>query len=154
MLKFIGQEESNSDDLPWINDYLEEGGEVDDSFPVTKIVLGAKGLLVFTANFKGFIFKKSKMYDYVLEALDIWVKGGTVIHPLFAVAQRGGKLALAVDNELEDSVWLKDKNSWEQRLKKGAVSGLDTTPINPLLATSPPTTSSGRNPRRKDTAAE
>lgn len=150
-LKFISPNDSeNNEDLPWVNEYLNTVGQVGDSSVVRRIVQTPKGYLIISSSFKGFVFNKSTMAKHLTEALAVWITNQTINYPLFAVAVAGGKLQLAIDDEMESSQWLKDNNSWEQRLKKVRGSGYLEEPSNPLLPTSPPTSLNGK--RGKQTA--
>jgi len=155
-LKVIVASESDSNDVPWVNEYLETTGEPGDSCVVISVKKTAKGLLVIGSKFKGFLFSKSAIAGFLTEALDAWVSNSTINYPLFMIAETGGKVNLAIDEELSPSIWVSDKKgvSWEQKLKKTRVSGLNTPKSNPLLPTPPPTTSSGRRIKQPDIAEQ
>lgn len=155
-LKVIVASDTGSNDVPWINEYLETEGEEGDSCTVVSVKKTPKGLLVIGSKFKGFLFSKSAIAGFLTEALDAWVSNSTINYPLFMIAESGGKVNLAIDEELEPSIWVCDKKgiSWEQKLKKTRVSGLNTPKSNPLLPTPPPTTSSGKKAKQTGTPQE
>ena len=147
-LKFISPESNDSgNDVPWVNEYVEAGGNTGDSFPVIKIISGSKGYTVVTSAFKGFIFAKSQMHKFLAEALTAWITNSTINYPLFAVASKDGKIQLAIDDELEPSSWVQDGKFYEQKLKKTQGSGLTGNSSNPLLPTPPLTSGGGRKGR-------
>jgi len=139
------------DDLPWSNDYITEGGEPDTASLVTKVVKSPKGLMVIAQDFKGFLFTKSSIYAYLLEALEVWKSNSTTNHPLFAIVLSNGKITLAVDDELPPTVWIEStKNkAWEQKSKKNKGDGLKQTASNPFLPTPPPASTSTRRGNTK-----
>jgi len=135
-LKFISPEnQSNTDDLPWVNEYIQSYGDVGDAFPVISIISGAKGYLVLTGTFKGFLFKDSSIAKFLIEALEVWIARPGHNHTLFAVANGQGKLDLAIDDESDLSTWVKDKKGWEQKIKKTASSQSEAVTSNPFLTT-------------------
>lgn len=140
----IEDQERTGDDLPWINDYLDGEGEPGDTFLVKRVAFTRKGLLVETSKFKGFLFTNSGMYEFLLEALELWEKNATYAHPLFAVANKSGKLGLAIDDEGAEVKWTGSKKSkaWTQNPKSNGDSGSQEKPSNPLLPYPPLTTPS------------
>lgn len=155
-LKRISTDELNSNDLPWVNEYLDSEGSEGDTCLVTDIKKTSKGFLVIGTKFKGFLFNKSAIAGFLEEALAVWVSNSTINYPLFMIAESGGKVELAIDEELEPSIWVMDKkgSSWTQKTKKSRVSGLNTPKSNPFLPTPPPTQSSGKKAGTKGTAME
>lgn len=153
-LKRISVESSDSNDLPWVNEYLDLEGEVGDSCIVTDVKKTPKGYLVIGSKFKGFLFNKSAIAGFLAEAIEVWVANSTINYPLFIIAESGGKVDLAIDEELEPSTWIMDKKgtSWTQKVKKSRVSGLNIPKSNPFLPTPPPTSSSGRRGKQTDIA--
>jgi hypothetical protein len=144
-LKFISPNDSdNSQDLPWVNEYVKTVGDPGDSSLVTKVVKGEKGFLIIAQAFKGFLFSKSSIAKHLEEALEIWITNSVDNYPLFAVASPKGKIELAVDDELESSVWVKTDNTWEQKIKKNQAFGSNTQTSNPFLPKNPPPTTNGR----------
>lgn len=139
--------ETSENEVPWIAQYLDENGTEGDSFPVTMVSKSSKGFLILTDHFKGFLFEKSSVYKFLDEALSYWVSNQGINYPLFAIADKGGKLQLAVDDELEPSLWTKSGMKFEQKLKKSLASSSTTPKSNPFLPTPPPTPSNGKKAR-------
>lgn len=143
-LVVIAEEEQSQNDVPWVNEYLSSFmGEEGDSTFVTDVRKTPKGLMVIGQDFKGFVFERSNMTGFLLEALEAWVSNSTINYPLYAIALSGGKINLAVENEEEPTLWTVDKSgrAWTQKRKKAQGSGLTTPTSNPLLPTLPPTSS-------------
>lgn len=151
-LRMFVTPDSNDEDLPWVNEYVVTVGKVGDSFPVVSIKKSSRGLLILTDSFKGFLFAKSEIYKFLLDALSQWTTNAAIAYPLFAIALDGGKLTLAVDDEMQPSTWVEDKKgvSWEQKLSRKKQSGSNPIASNPFLPTPPPTTS-GKNGRSSAT---
>jgi len=145
-LREFPSDKGRNDELPWVNEYLDDGGEPNTASFVTDVRKSAKGIMVIAEDYKGFLFKNSSIHDFLLEALDAWITNGTINYPLFAIALEDGKVNLAVDDELEPSVWVvvtKNKH-WTQKRKKGKADGLKVPKSNPFLPTPPPTTARTR----------
>lgn len=141
VLKAFESAQNTDDNTPWANEYLDEGGEEDTASFVTKIVKTPKGLLVIGEDFKGFLFKKSAIYEFLLEAIEAWKSNSTINYPLFAIVLSGGKVTLAVDDELHPTIWIEEtKNKiWVQKRKKDKGDGSKVLMPNPFLPTPPPT---------------
>lgn len=146
-LRTIGDDNGKSNDLPWVNEYLTQGGTVGDATFVRTLKLGENGILVLGTDFKGFLYKRSQIHKFLLEALSAWVTNQVSSHPLYMVATKGGKLSLAIDDSEPYTNWIEEtKNkSYEQKRKKDSDGGVVLTPSNPFLPTPPPT----QNGRRK-----
>lgn len=144
-LRVINDGSSDSNDLPWVNEFIELGGDVGTSSFVKNIKKGSNGYLILAEDFKGFLFAKSAIAKYIAEALELWVSNAASSYPLYAIADKGGKLSLAVDDDEALTVWIEEtpNKSWEQKRKKGKGDGLRLPKSNPFLPTPPPT-SNGR----------
>jgi hypothetical protein len=152
VLRRIGIDQVNQEsDLPWVNDYVRTIGEKGDSSVVTRVVSTDKGFLIVCKDFKGFLFNKSSLHGFLSEALEVWIQNSTVNFPLFGIASATGKLELAVDDEIESSDWIKQNNTWEQRLKKAQGSGYIGVVYNPLLPVPPLTPSNGKKTKSNAT---
>jgi len=151
-LKRIGLEESSSYEVPWIKDYFLAGGEIGDSSYVESVKKTEKGYLILCQDFKGFLFGNSSITKFLEEALKEWTSQNTKAYPLYAIADKGGKVGLAVDDSELPTDWLETAkgSSWEQRRKKDQVSTSIGKQSNPFLLTPPPT-SNGRKKASTDT---
>lgn len=153
-MKFIEDDNRSINDLPWVNEYLSGIGEEGDVSPVEEIIPSPKGLIVICKDFKGFLFKNTKIYDRILEATEHWRINPNPGYTLFAQALSSGKIAIAIEESL-DGIFSVDK--------KGKVSvkcGKDTTELdqnnsNPFIRTNipAPTTSTKRKGTNGGTSA-
>lgn len=151
-LKRIRTESSNSDELPWVSDYVMEDPErIDTALWTEEIFQTPKGYLVVTSSFKGFIFTNSSMFSFLREALELWIGGVSTPYPLFAIASRSGKIELAIDDEMPRSWWTKDGRRWIQKRGKDKGSSLTSPPVNPLISSPSQTSGGTRAKRTKDT---
>jgi len=141
---------SKDDAIPWANDYIDQGGMPNSTTLVCHVRRSAKGIIVIGEDFKGFLFKGSSIHDFLLEALEAWITNGTVNYPLFAIALDNGKINLAVDDELEPTIWkvLTKGKHWEQKEKKKKGDGSNHLRLNPFLPVPPPTSG---NTRKRNT---
>jgi hypothetical protein len=141
-LQPVYEPSDNGDDLPWLNEYLEELGsyaiELGNAIELKEIVPGPKGMLLLTLSFKAFAFKKSKLFDYLTEYLGK-VHGGTIF--LYSV---GKKVAMAVDADYGDVVLLDLGGRYQQT----PITELPSThPIRVEFETGKPPTPKSRKPR-------
>lgn len=150
-LRTFGEDGSSSQELPWINDYVVSGGKVGDASFVRNIKRTENGYLILAEDFKGFLFNKSQIARFLGEALEVWVSNSSASFPLYAIAAKGGKLNLAVDDEESLTVWIEETKgrSWEQKRKKGQGSGVPVTKSNPFLPDLTPPSTPKRGTRGK-----
>jgi hypothetical protein len=141
VLRTIGEDISSTNDLPWVNEYLTQGGEINSASFVRNIRTCENGLLVLATDFKGFLFKRSQIHKFLLEAIEVWVSNTTINYPLYAIACKGGKISLAVEDTEKPTVWIVEQKGilWEQKRKKDPDAGLVLPKSNPFLPTPPPT---------------
>lgn len=79
---FLELEDENQLDLPWLAEWKHAKKNEGTTFIVQKILLRPKGLMVFTSEFKVFIWKSSKAHNHILEHVG---KALTPENPLEAV---------------------------------------------------------------------
>lgn len=105
-LRFIDETPSfgERDDLPWISEYNPDdpltGGKV--ASPVQKLIFGAKGCLVLATDYKSFLFKESKIYAFMQDAVKYWKEDpkNSAIPGLFLCTS--SKNSLAFDDDIQD----------------------------------------------------
>lgn len=141
MLKRIAEDDSRGNDLPWVNDYLETIGEPEDASRVVKMLVTLKGILVICEDFKGFLFKNSKSYDAIKEAIPIWKTQKELPFAVFGIASSTGKLGLAVDSDFSSVAIVDKKGNVDFKSPNGDSSSPQSEP-NPFLVNliTPPTT--------------
>lgn len=66
-IQFIDEQEQNQQDLPWITEWKGAKKAEGTAFTALKLLLRPKGLMVFTSDFKVFIWKSSKAHNQILE---------------------------------------------------------------------------------------
>lgn len=130
--------ESSGERKPYLNDYLMDNPEeIGQATIVTKVVKRLKGWLICTDKYTAFIFNKTKIADYLTEALDSWYGRKAVSYPLYCIPDENGKPELAVDDEQKPSFWAKDGHEYSQSLGKKATSSSKKKTQNPLLPSPP-----------------
>lgn len=118
-MKFIEDYQPISDDLPWANEYISSGiGEVNDISQVNELIFTTKGILVLTDLFKGFIFSKSKTYQYIQEAKKFWGENSDPGYSLFAKVESSGKISIAVDTDTFSTFYLESNKKVIIKSKK------------------------------------
>lgn len=137
-LKFVVSEESNSDDLPWLNEYLEENPEKEGKYvsAIQEFIIVPKGIMVISLDYKGFLFKDSKIYKFLVEAMDYWKVDpkNAQINGLFFTAS--SKPNIAIDEEITDvTVIFESKKRvtlrWGGKTKKSIGDNGDNNPFLP-----------------------
>lgn len=152
-MRLIEDEKRDFNDLPWVNEYINSViGEEGDVSPVSKMFFTAKGLLVLTKDFKGFIFKESKTYRHIYDAIPHWKASPSLPFRLYAQALSSGKLAIAIE-DTEDSVLIVDSsNGLSFKSSDGEDGSLGGDSTNPFIPNLPVPTTSGKTRRQKSTA--
>lgn len=103
-----------SDELPWLKDFVRQLGNYDYPQPVVSCFLGSKGILVTTAEWKGFAFKRSRVYDYLYEALMYIKETVETQHTIVACGNEAGKLVLGLDRSTGKTVWSVEETAFHQ----------------------------------------
>ena len=132
VLQRVETQSFSGDNLPWVNEFVDETGEVNFASPVTRIAKTLKGYIVQTEDFKGFVFKESKMYDFISEAIKHWAKDGNLQYGIYGIANKQGKLELATDTDYSSVVLVDKKGNVEVKSPNGA-SASTQEPTNPFL---------------------
>jgi hypothetical protein len=152
-IKLIGETNSNGDELPWVNKFVSPDGSDNFASQVSAIIPGQKGYLILAEHFKGFLFYGSSVANHMQEALPIWGVQKSLQFGVFAVAVRGGKLSLAIDEDFECTATLGSNGRLDIKFSTGDTVA-DPTQSNPFLPKSiqsPPTTSRrGRSKSREE----
>lgn len=122
-----------SDDLPWMKDYARTTNIENEVLSVIEVYVGTRGILLLTSRCKQFIFKREKMYQFLIEALDVWITDRTV--PCFLVTKvtTSGKAILGIDDTKVLAYWMKegDKFVLKHNTGDGSVVGTKTNPLLP-----------------------
>jgi len=137
-LKFIVAEEKDGSDLPWLNDYLDEYPEKQDKFcsAIQEFVIGPNGILVITLDYKGFLFKNSKISKFLLQAFDYWKADpkNAQINGLFLSAS--SKPNIAIDEEITGVTAIFESRKkielrWNNNTKKSIGNSSEENPFLP-----------------------
>lgn len=139
MIDWFESSESETNEVPWLREYIEAGGDYDTPIDVDACFIGLKGILVVTERYKAFVFKGSKLYKDLIEALPEYESTTTGTAVLVACGTDGGKILLGIDQERIDARWKKDKNAYIQHvLTASEFNESRMRPRkNPLLADAP-----------------
>jgi len=164
-ISWFGEDDDNnsSEDLPWLKEFMRGDGMRDDYYDVVEIYPSVKGLLLITESFKVFSFKREKSYEFILEAVEVWLSDKTIPCCLVVRPDAAGKTKPGLDHSVKNVYWVKEGSGYRRKFNTG--DGKQSTPVsNPLLpqggaygGTPPATTSSegkvtpiaqGATPRR------
>lgn len=134
MVQWFDNEETtgSSDDLPWAKDYVKSGVPLREYYTVNEVYVTDKGGLLITNKFKAFLFKREKSYQYLTEALEVWVKDTTLRSHLVCRLVNNGKVALGLDEENDLCYWEQEGDHYRRKSNSGDGSTSRPTP-NPLL---------------------
>lgn len=142
-IKFFGGDSpEESEDLPWGKDWVKTAQETDlrTSHEVMSCYVGEKGIFLETGMFKTFIFKREKVYRFLVEALMTWVDDEMVTKPLI-VAYINRKFCYGINESKPDVIWLRNENRFtSMRFKDDPSENLPRIVNNPFLPspTTPP----------------
>lgn len=100
-ITFLQTESSSDNDLPWVNEYLDKGGDEDIVTPMLRFVKTSKGAIVITKYFKGFLFKGQATLDQLLEALPMLAEERSMGYGLVVAISSNGKIQIGMDDELD-----------------------------------------------------
>lgn len=153
-MRFIEEDVRLSQDLPWINEYISVHGQEGDISVVEELILGVKGILVICKEFKGFIFRGTKTFEFLLAAMEYWKEVPQPGYALYGQALATGKIAIALEDSLDTIFTVDKKGKVTCRLKK-PITGLTLEESNPFIrpVTTVPTTSRKRKATNGDTDA-
>lgn len=133
MVNWLTKDENeSSEQLPWAKDWVKTVADGDTRIrELISCILGDKGLLLQTGEFKGFLFKGTGDYKIVVEALNYVVEQKVQSFPMVIEVKRSGKIAVGIDDTLPAVLWDRDENKITSRR-------VDDTPVlsakpNPLL---------------------
>jgi len=110
-LTFIG---NSADDagLPWVRDWLKEY-ESDIPSQILRLKHAEKGLLIYTLDYKAYVWAGSKLYDNVLATLHLLAMHPDHGCPFYCKPLRSGNIAIALDEDLEGTGhWQKKEDAW------------------------------------------
>lgn len=73
-LKFFDEQTPKGDDLPWVNEFIDENPTVPDDFcsPIQGFIMSTKGWVVLAKDYKGFLFKDSSIAKFLEDAIEYW----------------------------------------------------------------------------------
>lgn len=125
--------DTDLDTLPWANVFAKSVTDYEEVYFVTGIKPFDTGLMVMTGYFKGYIHKGTKIHDYLLEALAVWVKlDYDSVDTLLVQVNRKGKLTLVQDDESKSHMWHDSDGMYSQFA--GKILQMEEEESNPFLA--------------------
>jgi len=122
----------SDEDLPWVKDYVKTVDPNGKIYPALAVYVTPKGLLVLFDRFKAFIFKRQKMYEFVLEALTIWADDRTIPCCLVGKVNKSGSVSFGLDDETKIVYWEREGDKYSRK-SLGGVGTKQTDSSNPLL---------------------
>lgn len=147
-IRFISDEGSKKNDLPWVNEYLSNGGKAGDATLVDSYIDLQDKILILGVDFKACVWKKTQMYRFFIEAVEGY-KAGQHDSPAFLiVAEKSGKVAIAIDDEDFGYNWISTDRGNRLAKKNPVVDIATGKASNPFLVLPP--THKARTRTRKD----
>jgi hypothetical protein len=153
-MRFIEEIDSKSDDLPWVNEYLNTIGESGDICKVVNLRVTPKGILIIGELFKAFIFRGSQTYSFLLEAIPAWKLQGSLPFCLCIQADSSGKGRVAVDDKEECIAIVSDKSKVDFKFPKQDNGTTTKTSTNPFLVGSPVPTTKSKSRKATESSSE
>lgn len=149
-LVLFNVDDSPSDSLPWVNEYIDNGGEPNNASRVLQIKKTGKGFIVITREFKGFAFAGSKLHSDLESAIPVWKQQRSLPFAIFAVALENGKIAVGTDTDFECAVKIDKKGNIDFKYSDTQLQS-DQTDSNPFLIglITPPTSGLVENERKR-----
>lgn len=134
-IQFIdeGSKSSNDSELPWLRDYCNNSGVDFEPCTVTDIYLCDNCLLVITTQFKASVFKRSSTYNFLVEALNVWITTKDGTPDLVCGATKNKKPHLGLDDECPITYWSKDGSHYSKKLPTGDGNASPALGRNPFL---------------------
>jgi len=125
MPEWLNEPDNNGSTLPWVEQYVAEHGATGTPLMVLEATPRIKGLLIATCEWKGFIFKGSKLHDQLLEALQAYVKSGVKVHKMVIVATENGKMKVGLETEKKATcTWAFNDGRYAQSANDGGKQGV------------------------------
>lgn len=140
--KLIDGSDSSQSSVPWVNEYLSEGGQVGDVTEIVSFSFSEDKVFIVGEKFKACIWKNQKTYKHLLEAC-LHYSQSQELTPSFALlAQKNGKAQIAVDSEILQTRIIRDNGKvfTVKKIGKGSEDSTDAPNSNPFLLLAPPTT--------------
>lgn len=95
----------SSEDLPWVKEYAEIGGDPMIPLKVERLYECPTGMLIFTEEWKGFVFKNSKLYKDLIEVIPDYLEAEELIPVMYTCANTQGKVSLGLQHNEVEAVW-------------------------------------------------
>lgn len=130
---FDGEDNSSPDTVDWLKDVILSGGDYETPRMVYQCSIGLKGVIVITSHWKAFLFRGSKLYLQLVDALPEYLKHVDGLPQLIAVGTKDGKCRLGLNTEVDIMYWVKDGESYFQKYNTGDGDTVSLAPVNPLL---------------------
>jgi hypothetical protein len=110
---FYEQKSKKTSEVPFLSEMTEDDFEVvvNASWPVIQLYNSPKGLLIVTALFKTFIFRKSTLFDHILSTVENAVKSNVAIDSL-SVFVNNNKTVYYGEDDSFLQVWETNKHNF------------------------------------------
>lgn len=144
IILFNEPSQNEGEDLPWARDWIKSSPIADQPQEVFDCYLGDKGLLIITGEFKMFLFRKQSEFNFLVEALEIWVKTAEPVFPVIAL-KVGKKIALGLNQKAPKVIWNRDESKFYSRRADDTPTLKNTLKTNPFLSPTTPHDESTKN---------
>jgi len=78
------------------------------------------------------VFKREKNYEFLIEALKVWVLDTNLPCTVVTKITKSGKLVLGLDEDVVITYWVKEGNRYQRKYSTGDSQDVTPSP-NPLL---------------------
>lgn len=137
-LTFVALNPEENGELPWVNEYLDMHPETKETFvsPIQEIVITSKGYMLIALDYKGFLFKDSKIAKFLEEAILFWKSDPKNAQLPGIFLSCSSKPTIAFDDDIKGTVAIFENKGkkisiqWDKKSKKQTTGNLE---INPFL---------------------
>lgn len=122
-------------DVPWVREYASSMHGKIEPLSVEWLYTCETGYLVFTNEWKGFVFKNSKLFRDLSEVIDDYVNAEILLPRLYASANASGRIALGLKHSEVDATWTHHGKEYSQiyvRAEEFLNGHKKISPTNPL----------------------
>lgn len=140
--------DETEEDLPWGKEWMNRTKEPDKPLEVITIYSGNKGLLLLTTEYKQFVFKRQKVAEQLLQALETWSTEQEPVSPLIC-SFINFKPVYGINKSKNPVYWHKDGSRYYSVLADGSEPKKRTGQTNPFLTQTIPHDGGQTKPRTK-----
>lgn len=95
-------DDNNTDELPWLSEFVVQTNNQNQAFEVIKVINYPKGALVITNTCKAMVWRSDKQFQLLFQTIRAMVKSSEGINPIYVKSIGGKRVVLGVDQSTND----------------------------------------------------